>query len=265
MLKEDGTPPPAESEAGEEPVEKKARKPVTSEHPNHVWLLDLTVVPTSAGFWAAWMPFALPQVWPLCWWLSSVVDHYSRKVMGVALFLKEPSSVEIRRFLGRATAQAGVAPRYLISDKGGQFTSPGFKKWCKRKRIQPRYAAAGQRGATSVLERFFRSLKEEWLRRGTVPLRHGSMRRHVALYLAWHHEFRPHQGLGGRTPKEVYDGLLPANKKARWEPRPKWPRGSPCARPLARPRRRRARRLAIVLRFHEGSRLLPIVELKRVA
>jgi len=77
--------------------------------------------------------------------------------------------------------------------------------------------------------------------------------------------FGPHQGLGGRTPKEVYEGLLPANRKARWEPRPKWPPDSPCAQPQARPKRRQPRRLAIVLRLHEGSRLLPIVELKRVA
>ena len=37
MLKEDGAaPPPAESGAGEEPEGKKAYKPVTSKHPNHV-------------------------------------------------------------------------------------------------------------------------------------------------------------------------------------------------------------------------------------
>jgi hypothetical protein len=23
------------------------------------------------GFWVSWLPFALPQVWPFCWWLHS--------------------------------------------------------------------------------------------------------------------------------------------------------------------------------------------------
>lgn len=40
---------------------------VTAKSPNHVWHVDLTTVPTSAGFWASWWPFALPQCWPFCW------------------------------------------------------------------------------------------------------------------------------------------------------------------------------------------------------
>ena len=34
---------------------------VTAKRPNHVWHVDLTAVPTSVGFWAPWLPFALPQ------------------------------------------------------------------------------------------------------------------------------------------------------------------------------------------------------------
>lgn len=26
--------------------------------------------PTALGFWASWVPFALPQVWPFCWWVG---------------------------------------------------------------------------------------------------------------------------------------------------------------------------------------------------
>jgi len=40
---------------------------VTANRPNHVWHVDLTAVPTSLGFWAPWLPFALPQCWPFCW------------------------------------------------------------------------------------------------------------------------------------------------------------------------------------------------------
>ena len=34
------------------------------------------------------------------------------------------------------------------------------------------------------------------------------------MYLAWHAEHRPHQGLEGRTPKEVYD-RVPAAERAK--------------------------------------------------
>jgi hypothetical protein len=39
---------------------------VAARYPNHLWHVDLTVVPTSAGLWAPWLPFALPQCWPFC-------------------------------------------------------------------------------------------------------------------------------------------------------------------------------------------------------
>jgi putative transposase len=265
MLKEDDAPRPVDGGTATEQGRARAYKPVSSKYPNHVWLVDLTVMPTSAGFWATWLPFTVPQTWPFCWWIACVVDHYSRRVMGFSVFPKQPSSIDARGFLGRAISRVGKAPKYLISDKGGQFTAPGFTAWCRRHEIEPRYAATGQRGATAVLERFWRSLKEEWLRRGVVPLRRESMRRHVSLYLAWHSEFRPHQGLGGQTPKEVYEGKRPANRKQRWEPRPRWPKDSRCAAPQVKPRKRPASKLGVVVRFHEGSRHLPIVEVKPAA
>ena len=82
---------------------------VTSKYPNHVWLVDLTTVPTGAGFWCSWLPFALPQRWPFCWWVGVIIDHFSRRVMGFATFDREPDAVSIRCFLARAILQAGRA------------------------------------------------------------------------------------------------------------------------------------------------------------
>jgi transcriptional regulator with XRE-family HTH domain len=75
---------------------------VTAERPNHVWHVDLTAVPTSVGFWVPWLPFALPQCWPFCWWVAVVIDHYSRRIMGVAAFKNSPTSRSIQHFLERA-------------------------------------------------------------------------------------------------------------------------------------------------------------------
>ena len=50
----------------------RAAKPsrvVTAKYPNHVWHMDLTAVTIVPGFWTAWLPFALPQGWPFCWWV----------------------------------------------------------------------------------------------------------------------------------------------------------------------------------------------------
>ena len=40
---------------------------VRSTRPNQIWNVDLTTVPTAGGFWVPWVPWALPQRWPLCW------------------------------------------------------------------------------------------------------------------------------------------------------------------------------------------------------
>jgi transcriptional regulator with XRE-family HTH domain len=91
---------------------------VTACRPNHVWHVDLTTVPTSLGFWVSWLPFALPQVWPFCWWLAVAVDHFSRRVMKVSGFSQQPSSKAVQHFLDLAVHEAGVAPDHLITDKG---------------------------------------------------------------------------------------------------------------------------------------------------
>ncbi len=67
--------------------------------------------------------------------------------------------------------------------------------------------------------------------------------------------------LGGRTPREVYDAVRPANAKPRFEPRSRWPRQSPCAAPQARIKGRRGTKLTLVVGYLEGRRHLPVVEL----
>jgi hypothetical protein len=55
-----------------------------------------------------WLPFALPQRWPFCWWLAVVVDHFSRRVMGIAIFRKQPDSQKVIGFLAKTIRQAGT-------------------------------------------------------------------------------------------------------------------------------------------------------------
>jgi transposase InsO family protein len=266
MLKERGRKPKRPAEDASEPVTRSKWKPVIANYPDHVWQVDLTLVPTMAGFWTAWLPFSVLQVWPLCWWVAFVVDHYSRRVMGFTVWTKEPTSRDVRTFLGHVNARTRAAPKYVLSDKGRQFDCRAFRAWCNRKGIQPRYASTGkQTRATAIVERFIRSAKEEWLRRTTIPFRRDDVRRHIACYLSWFCESRPRQGLGGRTPNEVYNGKKPANTKPRFEPRSRWPRGSPCAEPQAGITRRRASRLTLSVKFVDGRRQLPVVQVKAAA
>ena len=230
-----------------------------------MWLTDLTTVPTSLGFWCSWLPFALPQRWPFCWWLAVAVDHYSRRIMGFTVFEHPPTSVAIRAFLGRAIRQAGTVPRHLITDQGTQFTDERFGQWCRRRGTRQRFGAVGKYGSIAVIERLIRTVKNECTRRLLVPYRRDSFRRELALFATWYNGDRPSEALAGKTPDEVYHDLSPACLAPRFEPRRKWPRGSPCAAPRAPVRGRRGVRLELGVRYLRGRKHLPIVELKRAA
>ena len=78
--------PPASAENPDQPPSSAKPRTVIANYPNHVWGLDTTAVPTSAGFWTSWLPFSFAQSWPFCWWVAVVVDHWSRRSLGLAVF-----------------------------------------------------------------------------------------------------------------------------------------------------------------------------------
>ena len=186
--------------------------------------------------------------------------------MGVVIFQKQPTSAEVRAFLGRTIHTAGATPKYLICDRGPQFDNDGFRQWCRNKNVKPRYGAVGQHGSIAVVERFILTLKTYllgWL--ALVPLRRQAFRRELSSFFSWYNEYRPHTTLGGRTPDEVYHARFPAQRKPRFEPRASWPRGSPCANPWALVKGKAGLKLDLQVDFHTGAKHLPIVTLQRAA
>jgi transposase InsO family protein len=231
---------------GPEDVSALSAQVVTAKRPGHVWHVDLTTVPTSAGFWTSWLPFSLAQQWPFCWWVGVILDHYSRRVMSITAFKALPTSEAVQKLLDYAIDEAGTAPKYLISDKAKQFWCPEFKDWCDRKGITPRFGAVGKKGSIAVIERFIRSLKRECLRVILVPLHEQSILRELALFA-------------------VYRGVEPACQLPRFEPRARWPRGAPCSSPQAEVAGEPGAIVKLEVEFQLGRRHLPIVSLKLAA
>ncbi len=154
---------------------------ITAQYPNHVWHVDLSAVPTRLGFWVPWLPGALPQEWPFCFWIAVVLDHFSRRVQGFAVFERKPDSVTLRAFLGRTIRKAKATPRHLICDQESMFFCDGFRRWCRRRGIQIRYGAVGKHGSISIIERFFRTMKSEGTRQIQVPFRRDRLRAELAV------------------------------------------------------------------------------------
>jgi len=260
IVKEPSVTPPVVSE-----IPETNERHVTADRPNHVWNVDLTTVPVACGFWVPWSPFTLPQCWPFCWWVAIVLDHYSRRVMGFAVFSNIPSSEDIQAFLDRTIQASAASPKHLISDKGGQFWCDGFKAWCRRRTIEPRFGAVGKHGSIAVLERFIGTMKREGTRRWLIPLRQTTFQLELKLFIDWYHEYRPHSALDGCTPYEVHHALPPANLEPRCEPRPRWPRKSRCAKPQTLVAGQPGDEFTLKIDFVEGRKHLPIVTLQRAA
>ncbi len=234
----------------------KRRRRVVAKYPGHVWHVDLTTVPTRAGFWVPWFPFALPQRWPFCWWVAVAIDQMSRSLVGFEVFWQMPSSAQVQSFLTTAVRSAGQAPRYVVTDKGKQFWCRSFKRWCRRRRIRPRYCAVGQSASIAIVERFIRSMKQECTRCLLVPTSLFVIRSELRSYAIWYNSYRPHATLGGDTPHEAC--LQRATRRRRLEPRDRRIRGT-------RRRRTAGDKFALSVSYVEGRRHLPVIELHRAA
>ena len=257
ILKEDPQPDPADA--------PPSTRVVTAKCPNHVWHVDLTAVPTSVGFWAPWLPFALPQCWPFCWWVVVVIDHHSRQVMGIETFRNNPTAVSVSHFLECAIHAASATPKYIICDKGQQFWCDAFKGWCDDHGITPRFGAVGQHGSIAIIERFILTLKNGCTHIILLPLRTDAFHQELTCFANWYNQSRPHSSLNGKTPHEVYHDVLPACERPRYEPRARWPRIAPCASPHVPVAGYCGTPIRLDVRYHCDRKHLPIVDLRRAA
>jgi transposase InsO family protein len=143
-----------------------------------------------------------------------------------------------------------------VTDQGPQFQG-GYRDWCKRHGVKPRFGAIGKHGSIAVTERAIRSIKEEGIRPTTVPLALIAMCRIVSLYACWYNACRPHSSLGGAAPFEIYFGRQLAHQKPRFEPRARYPvkRGEKL-------RARRGAKVCLEIEYLDGKKHLPIVTVK---
>ena len=197
--------------------------------------------------------------------------------MALDAYFSQPSESEVCALLGRAVASAGRAPRYTVTDQGGQF-GDGYRAWCKAYGVRPRFGAIGQSGSIALVERFMRTLKDECTRRLLVPLRLDDLRPELSLFADWYGSHRPHQSLGGRTPSEVYEAgrvvpffagaekhVAAANDSTPGSVGADELPSTDCASAGARASPADLPKLELEVTFLEGRRHLPIVKLRRAA
>jgi hypothetical protein len=185
--------------------------------------------------------------------------------MGFAVFKYRPSSEEVTTALTRIMFAERIRPKHLIVDQGPEFKCGHFENtWCKAMNILQRFGAVGKQGSIAIVERFHRTAKEI-LRQITIPEDQTAFERELCLIVDWCNEHRPHSTLGGKTPNEVYFSRPAANEQPGFEPRKRWPRGSPCAKPLVGVEGEPGDPEILEIDCSHGRRHLPIIRARRAA
>ncbi len=178
--------------------------PVFARFVHHTWMLDVTLVRAFLG---------------QNLYVVGVFDAYARAPLASQVFNRMPWATDTARLLRRA-ARAFTVPKYVIADLGDELRGDAFQHIVKRLGAQRRFASAEKLYATAMLERFWRTLKDEAALRGPYSLlTMADLEQRLAPFLAHYLCLRPHNGLRGATPAEVILGLTPACKAAVEAPR----------------------------------------------
>ena len=159
--------------------------------PNKVWCGDVTYIWTGRR-WG---------------YLDVVLDLFARKPIGWAMSLS-PDSTLTCQALSMAYESRG-RPKGLLfhSDQGSHYTSRKFRQQLWRYQIEQSMSRRGNCWDNAPMERFFRSLKTEWIPalgyRNFVEAKHA-----VTDYLVgYYSQTKPHQhnrGLSPNTAEQLY-------------------------------------------------------------
>jgi putative transposase len=152
--------------------------------PNKVWCGDVTYI-WAGNRWA---------------YLAIVMDLFSRKPIGWALSYS-PDSALTEKALSMAFEARGKPKGVMYhSDQGSHYTSRSFRQLLWRYQIRQSMSRRGNCWDNAPMERFFRSLKTEWVPRLGYPSLMDA-KGHILNYLTGYYaSVRPHQHNGGLSP-----------------------------------------------------------------
>ena len=150
---------------------------------NQVWAGDITYLKTGEG----WM------------YLAIVMDLYSRRIVGWAISKRMTTGLICQAMIMAYNLRQ--PPRGLVfhSDRGSQYTSKRYRRLLKSYRVRSSMGDVGACWDNAVVERFFGSLKHDWIFKIAQPTRE-HMRNDVAAYMRYYNLVRLHSANGDQSP-----------------------------------------------------------------
>lgn len=158
---------------------------------NSRWAVDMTHIPCGSDGWGH---------------LVAVIDCCDREVIGFEFALRGRAH-EAERALDAACIKRFGTLRIpgnglvIRSDNGLVFQSKRFRQTCRDYRLSQEFITPYTPQQNGMIERFFRSLKEEcvWLKDfHNFEEAKGA----IARWIDWYNDKRPHQALGYLSPRQ---------------------------------------------------------------
>ena len=150
---------------------------------NDVWAGDITYLKTGEG----WM------------YLAIVMDLYSRRIIGWHIDKRMTSDLIGKAMIKAVNLRQPSKGVVFHSDRGSQYTSKTFRKLLRGFGIRASMGDVGACWDNAVVERFFGSLKHDWLFKVAQPTRE-QMKLDVAAYMKYYNQDRLHSANGGLSP-----------------------------------------------------------------
>lgn len=150
---------------------------------NQVWAGDVTYLKTGEG----WM------------YLAIVMDLYSRRIVGWAIDKRMTTSLISRAMIKAYNLRQPTRGLVFHSDRGSQYTSKAFAKLLKGYGVRASMGDVGACWDNAVVERFFGSLKHDWLFKVSQPTR-AHMKQDVTAYMKYYNQDRLHSTNGDLSP-----------------------------------------------------------------
>jgi len=151
--------------------------------PNQVWAGDVTYLKTGEG----WM------------YLAIVMDLYSRRIVGWHIDKRMTTDLVSKALINAYNLRLPAPGLVFHSDRGSQYTSKQFRKLQASYRIRASMGDVGACWDNAVVERFFGSLKYDWVFKIAQPTR-DHMKTDVAAYMKYYNLHRLHTANGDVAP-----------------------------------------------------------------
>ena len=158
--------------------------------PNQVWAGDVTYLQTGEG----WM------------YLAIVMDLFSRHIVGWHISKRMTTDLVCKAMMMAYNLRQPPKGLVFHSDRGSQYTSKRYRKLLDNYGIRASMGDVGACWDNAVVERFFGSLKHDWIFKIAQPTRE-HMQKDVAAYMRYYNLERLHTANGDKSPINYENSL----------------------------------------------------------